>query len=464
MATREVDSRLMGYALSKLYKGAYATYRDNMYKVDTIETGKSLILDWEVYEAMKQRLRLLDPKTFAGMCFHKFKKPETNQELIDYFKEFNEKIQIREPSRIEARLTPELECFMCYNCNNFVTKTSFVDGINQFRFICRNCKSLFSQAPILVRNKKANEDRRNAPIVLPIRMLPKKVCPGCGNEDWPGLEIRDFEQPMGSLTWVCKKCNFPLSPFQSYKFGYRPQEPTENLTRGITVSLSNAEDSTLNKVDVEGFLNKKFCKGIFYSDKVDVYQVTWGYKIGQYEKARVNTFRDTYYGRNFRTQGIVIELDESIYNESLNKLKEIYEEDEELYKRFLKDIENDDLEMRHLQLKRWVLHTLKHMILMYLPVITGLPHREFGGSYDLDKNRVIIYDNQENGIGGCQKLWKDQKNLTDLFDLMTETIERCDCRSKCPKCILLDNCGEVNQALNRHLLVPLFEDVETFYD
>lgn len=454
----------MGYSLSKLFKGAYATYQENMYKVNFIETGKSIILDWDVYEAMKLRLRLLDLQAFAGLAMPNFEKPKTNQELLNYFKEFNERVQIRELQKVQATLTPELECFMCDHCNNFVTSTAFIDGVNQFRFLCKKCHQTISQAPLLVRNKKVKEDRRNAPTVIPIRMPPKKICPKCGSEDWPGLEIRDYEQPMGSLTWVCKNCGCSLSPFESYKYGYRPQEPTENLTRGITVSLSNAEESTFKKINIEGFLNKKMYHDIFYSDKINVYQVTWGYKIGQYDKAKVHSFQDTYYGRNFNTQGIIIELDDSIYQASLDKLKEIYKEDKDLYDKFLKDIESEDPEMKKLQLKRWVLHTLKHMLLVYLPVITGLPHQEFGGSYDLDKNRVIIYDNQENGIGGCQKLWKDTSNLTDLFDLITETLERCDCRNKCPKCFFLDTCGEVNQALNRHLLVPLFEDIETFYD
>src|SRR3989344_138462 len=464
MGTSKKDSKSMGYAISKLFENSYATYRENMYKVDHIVKGDPVTLDWNTYERMKQRLRLLDPQTFAGMCLPKFEEPKTDRAKMEYFLEFIKRVQINEMDKVVANLSPELESFMCDNCNNFIRGVTFIKGVNKFKFLCPNCNQPLSQAPLLIRSRKPKEDRRNTPMVTYIRAN-KKVCPSCGNEDLLGLMITDPEQPMGSLKWVCKHCSSIVAPLETFKYGYKPQEPTENLTKGITVSLANAEDSTLKKIELNGFLKRDKYKGIFYSDQVDVYQVTWGYKLGQYENIRIKNFpNNSYYGRHFSTQGIILELDPSIYQDALDNIQELYKEDKELYDKFLTDIEHDDPEMRTLQLKRWVLHTLKHMLLMYLPVITGLPHQEFGGSYDLDKNRVIIYDNQENGIGGCQKLWKDKKNLTDLFDLITETIERCDCRNKCPKCVLLDTCGEVNQALNRHLLVPLFEDVDTFYD
>jgi len=458
MATSKKDNRPIGYAISKLFKNAYATYRENMYKVETIEKGEPILLDWITYHRMKQRLRLLDPETFTGLALPSFQEPKTDQEKLKYALEFIKKVQISEMQKAIARLTPELESFMCDNCNNFLRGISFVKGVNHFKFLCPKCGQHLSQAPLLIRSRKIKEDRRNTPIVTYLRAN-KKKCPSCGIEDWLGLVITDPEQPMGSLKWICKHCNNIVGPLETFKFGYKPQEPTENLTKGITVSLAHVESSTLNPIEVKDFLNKKMCKGIFYSEKVVVSQVTWGYKLGQYENIRYKT-----YGRQFNTEGLIFELNPEVYQASLEYLKKLYVEDEELYNRFLKDIENTDPEMKEMQLKRWVLHTLKHALLMYLPIITGLPHREFGGSYDLDNNRVIIYDNQEGGIGGCQKLWNDSNTLMDLLDLITGSIEGCDCRSKCPRCILLDTCGEVNQALNRHLLVPLFEDIETFYD
>jgi len=466
MGTSKKNIRPMGYAISKLFMNAYATYRENMYKVDLIEKGKPILLDWDSYTKMKQRLRLLDPDTFAGLALPSFDKPKTDLEKMQYFTEFIKKIQINEMERIVAKLTPELESFMCDHCNNFVRGISFVRGVSNFKFLCHECGHSLSQAPILIKSKKqANkEDRRNTPMVTCIRAN-KKRCPHCHEEGWLGLSVTDPEQPMGSLKWICKKCHKEVEPLQTFKYGYKPQEPTENLTKGITISIANVEETTLKPLTFKGFLNKDFCEGVFYSDKIVVSQVTWGYKLGQYENVRYKTFpNNSYYGRQLTTQGIVIKIKKEAYEECLNYLKQLYEEDSELYQEFIKDIESEDPEMKEMQLKRWVLHTLKHALLVFMPLITGLPNQEFSGSYDLGKNQVIIYDNQEGGIGGCKKLWDDPNNFINLLDLLTETIERCDCRNKCPKCILLNTCGEVNQALNRHLLVPIFNNLDTFYD
>ncbi len=474
MATSKRNSRPMGYAISKLFKNAYATYREHMYRVDLIETGGSIILPWEAYGKMKGRLRLLDPETFYGLALPSFDEPKTESQKVDYMQEFISKVRINEIEKVVARLTPELESFMCDNCNNFVRGTSSIRGISQFKFICKECGGNLSQAPILVRradNKdkrsQERENRKNKPIVLYIKAS-KKNCPHCGVEDWLGLTIRDPEQPMGSLYWICKHCKEFIEQYQVFKQwggGYRPQEPTENLTKGITISLANVEDSTLKPLSFEGFLNKDFCDGVFYSNDIAVSQVTWGYKLGQYENVRYKTFPNhAYYGRKLTTQGVVIRLNPKVYEECLNYLRELYKEDSDLYEEFMRDIENEDTEMREMQLKRWVLHTLKHALLVFMPIITGLPNQEFSGSYDLEKNQVIIYDNREGGIGGCKKLWDDPNNFVDLLDLLTETVEKCDCRNKCPKCIFLDTCGEVNQALNRHLLSPIFNNLDTFYN
>lgn len=474
MGTSKINSRPMGYAISKLFKDAYATYREHMYKVDLIETGEPIILPWDAYTKMTERLKLLDPETFTGLALPSFPEPKTESQKLEYFKDFIKKVRISEMRRVVARLTSELESFICDDCNNFVRGTSFVNGVNQFKFLCKECNGTLSQAPILVRtgerrSKEAieKEDRKNKPIVLYIKAS-KKNCPHCKVEDWWGLTVKDPEQPMGSLYWICKHCKKTIEQYQAFKQwgeGYKPQEPTENLTKGITVSLANVEDTNLRPISFEGFLNKTYCEGVFYSDEVEVSQVTWGYKLGQYDNVRYKTFPNhTYYGRTMKTQGMIIRLKPGVYDECLKSLNELYKEDSELYNGFLEDIGDSSLGKSNLQLKRWVLHTLKHALLVFMPIITGLPHQEFSGSYDLQKDQVIIYDNQEGGIGGCKKLWEDPNHFIDLLDLLTGAVEKCDCRNKCPKCVLLNTCGEVNQALNRHLLVPIFNNLDTFYD
>jgi len=455
------DSRKMGYAITKLYMNAFATYRDNIYKVEGIFPGQSRFLEWDTYEKMKQRLHLLDPQ--ATFMLPTLKKPSDPSEMGEYITEFMEKIRLREFSRVQCKLSEELQAFVCPTCHKLFIGTKFIEGQNRFMFICSNCHSILNQAPILVKSRSSEEDREQQQLIRRIKAR-KGICKNenCNNynkEEWLGLESLDPEQPMASLMWVCIACGKSVVPFESFKFGYRPQEPTENLTKGITVSLAKDYDS--KKLKEIPLLNKEMIQEISFSDKVKVWQVTWGYKIGQYENTQYKTFpNNEYYCRQMTTQGISIKLNPKAFENAVAYLKNLYSEDPDYIKEFEEDISSDPV----LQVKRWVLHTLKHAILMFLPVITGLPHQEFGGSYDLDENKVLIYDNQDGGIGGCEKLFSNYNDIIDLFDLITSRISECDCKSKCPKCLVLETCGEVNQALNRHLLVPLFIGVDTFYD
>lgn len=457
----ENSSRNMGYAVSKLFMNAFATYRDNIYKVELIEAGKAIVLEWDVYEKMKQRLKLLDP--YSTWMLPSFKKPNSDSEKYEYTLEFIENINLREFSRVQCRLSEELQVFICPNCHNLFIGTRHIEGQQKFIFSCNICHSTLNQAPILIRSKKSEESREHHQLIKRISarkgICNNPICKSYNKEEWLGLDIRDPEQPMASLEWVCKECERRIMPFESFKFGYRPQEPSENLTKGITVS--SAKDYDSKEMKNIPFINKEMIKNISFSNDVKVWQVTWGYKLGQYENVQYKAFpNNEYYGRKMNTQGISFTLNPKVFETAKNYLKKLYAEDPEYFKEFEDDISSEP----SLQLKRWVLHSLKHSILMFLPIITGLPHQEFSGSYDLEENKVLIYDNQDGGIGGCKKLFENQDNMIDLFDLIVSRISECDCKSKCPKCLVLETCGEVNQALNRHLLVPLFIGVETFYD
>src|SRR3989344_5995579 len=147
MATRREDTRPMNYAISKLFKNAYATFRENMYKVETIEPGKPIDIDWETYNRMKQRLRLLDLKTFDGLALPSFNKPKTDGELAKYYREFYSKVRINEITKVIANLTPELEIFICDNCHKFFKGINYIKGISRFVFDCDNCGGILSQAP-----------------------------------------------------------------------------------------------------------------------------------------------------------------------------------------------------------------------------------------------------------------------------------------------------------------------------
>lgn len=460
--TIKKDTRNMGYAISKLFPNAFATYRENIYEVELIGSKKNLFLDWETYEAMKQRLKLLDPE--STWMLPKLTQPHTSSEQVVYMQEFINKVSLHEPARIECRLSDELKVFVCNDCYRLYVGTAKISGQNNFTFYCSEsgCRGILNQAPLLVRTK-SDESRSRMPLVKRISAKKGKCqntgCPKHNIEEWLGLKSQNPEQPMASLMWVCVNCGENVSPFEPFKMGYKPQEPTESLTKGITVSV--AKESDPQKLEKIPLLDYDIVKEVSFSNEVRVVQVTWGYKLGQYENVQYKTFLDNnYYGRELNTQGIIIKLEDSAFQKAKEYLKKCYSEDPEYFKAFEIDISSDPT----LQLKRWVLHSLEHALIMWMPIVSGLPHNEFGGSYNLDQNKVIIYDNEDGGIGGCRKLMEDRNNLIDLLDRSISRITECDCISKCPKCLAgLESCGEVNQALNRHLLAPLFVGGETLY-
>lgn len=224
-------------------------------------------------------------------------------------------------------------------------------------------------------------------------------------------------------------------------------------------------------LDSQGLLSDEYIESIHFCDSMKVYQVTFGFS---YETEHCFPLDDAAVGREFPTQGIIIQLKPDTYAKVMENIKIVYENDPEIFDEFVTDLlrlgneffEDDEDERESYngdQLKRWVLHTLKHAFLMLLPLKTGLDYTKFAGLYDIDDNRVIIYDNEFGGIGGCQSLANDESLFIDYLEITKKRIGDCDCRSRCLKCLVTNYCGEVNNALNRHLIGPVF-NIETDYE
>lgn len=453
-----VQSRPIGYAVTKLFRDALATFRSEIYQVKDIISDKQIFLEYDVYQKMKQRIHLFDPYMILNLP-----EIENKSDPLEYYQEFNQKVPIKSIKKVICKMDDELlQSFICHNCYSFFKKTAFIPSVSRFILECPNCskpheKHYLSQAPILLYNRDVPVNR-NPPKLL--KAISAKTCPKCqqmGQTNWMSLYIKDKKRPMFSLTRRCPKCSYEE---QLTVFPYKPVQPSEQLTKGITVSIAKAKD--LQRMDLLELFSKEYVKGIYFSENIQVNQVTFGYKLGQFMTTIVKGFNDEYFGRSFKTQGLVIELNPAVYEKAKDYLKELYSKDPILFTDFIQELQGEP-SLSDLQLKRWVLHSLQNALLTILPIYTGLPSNEFSGTYDLDDNKVLIYDNHDGGIGGCRKFQENPEIFYNYIYDTIKTITRCDCRHKCPKCIALDNDGEVNQALNRHLLVPIFDNIETSY-
>jgi hypothetical protein len=452
-------SRPIGYAITKLFKEAFATYKNEIYQVKDIISGSPIFLDWDTYQKMKQRIHLFDPYLTLNLPEIEFK-----EDKLEYFQEFSQKVPIKSIKKVICKMDEDLlQAFNCRNCGSFFKKVAAIPSTSKFIFECPKCsdkneKHYLSQAPILIYNR-ALPRNRNPPKL--IKSIPAKTCSKCtqnGKTTWMGLYIKDKRRPMFSLTRVCSECGHEE---QLQVMPYKPVLPSEQLTKGITVSEASAKN--LQEMKFVELFNREYVKGIYFSEDIKVSQVTFGYKLGQYTQTITKGFSDEYFGRNFTTQGFIIELNPSIYEKSKSYLQELYKKDHILFNEFIEDL-NLEPSLSDLQLKRWVLHSLQNALLTILPIYTGLPSNEFSGTYDLNENKVIIYDNHSGGIGGCKKFQESPEIFYNYIYDTINTLVRCDCRNKCPKCIALNNDGEVNQALNRHLLVPVFDNIDTSYN
>ncbi len=457
----KTTSRPVGYAVTKLFKDAFATFRNEVYQVTDIISDKPIFLEPDVYQKMKQRINLFDPYLTLNL-------PEIKStgDPLEYFQEFSQKVPIRSIKKVICKMNEDLlQSFICRNCRSFFKKTTYIPSVSKFVLECPNCSSTnkkyyLNQAPILLYNRKIPRSR-NPPKM--IRAISARTCPKCklnGKDVWMGIYIKDKKRPMFSLTRYCPECNYGE---QLKVFPYKPVQPSEQLTKGITVSIAKAKEEDLIKMDFIELFNRESVNDIYFSDKIRVSQVTFGYKLGQFISTITRGFNDEYFGRSFETQGFIIKLSPSVYEKATSYLESLYEKDPDLFVDFVKDLEIEP-SLSALQIKRWVLHSLQNALLTILPIYTGLPSNEFSGTYDLNENKVIIYDNHDGGIGGCRKFQESPEIFYDYIYDTIKTIIRCNCRNKCPKCLALDNDGEINQALNRHLLVPIFDNIETSYD
>lgn len=115
-----VQSRPIGYAVTKLFRDALATFRSEIYQVKDIISDKQIFLEYDVYQKMKQRIHLFDPYMILNLP-----EIENKSDPLEYYQEFNQKVPIKSIKKVICKMDDELlQSFICHNCYSFFKKNS----------------------------------------------------------------------------------------------------------------------------------------------------------------------------------------------------------------------------------------------------------------------------------------------------------------------------------------------------
>ena len=452
------NTRLISIAIFEFFKESIVSYQGVYYQVDLIEPGKTLFVDKTIYELIKEKIILFDPEKENLLPDYPDRTQFDND--FEYTQAIIDEIDIKEIKKVSCKIKTPISMFVCSNknCNFFGNINA---GINKNRK-CPECKSDMFQAPIFVLKDKIKSTAKNMPEITKIpNEKDKKV------NKWKRLATLDPRYPFASLKLYTPGSD-PKKGKSIVRKHYTLAMPSNRLIRPIVVSVTNTKGKSLSLNDRKKYFNNELLLSIDFYEKIEVYQIVIGYAFTQsgnsYSMRPMN-------GRKFITEGIVYKLSDNVYEIALEYVKKLYSK--ELFDEFFNDIKKlgDDFYMddseRNLynrnQLKRWVLHSFAHSFLMMLPFVTGLEYNKFYYSYNIKADSIIIYDNEEGGTGGT-KLLAENEDIWDYYmNITKERIKNCDCRSRCMKCIVLNTCGEVNNALNRHLIAPIL-NIETYYE
>ena len=445
----EKDNRSIGIVVSNMFENAFSSFRGGVYKVvDIVEAKERLRVSEATYNNLKHKLRLINPDNEFDLP--DFPKRNNYENDEDYYHARFNFLQFRVPKKVLGQMTDELGMIRCSKCG-YLTDTRHMREEK-----CPKCSSKMVQAPILISTQRERRRRRPPKIFLPIRSRKCRL-----HNVWMHLISTDPAHPMGSLKTYCTQCGIDRASKYFYG-GYQPIVPTTNVIQGLTVDDATIKEES-KELKFSSLDDLRYIDRSFIGKKIEVYQVTVGYCITRYHYNYVFPFQDgkVVYSRKFETNGFAMKLDPKIYQVAKDHLGTLFAHEPEYFQRFERDL-NKVPALYQEQLRRWVLHSLEHALLAMLPLITGLDYAKFTGSYDTERNLVIIYDNEYGGIGGCRSILSEE--IFDRYLSATKrNIERCDCRNRCPNCIATSYCGELNNALNRHLLAPIF-DIETYYE
>lgn len=461
-------SRAIGVAISELYPQAIASHQGNFYQVTAIAGRRPLFIESDVYELIRNKVMLFDP--FFYHMLPDYPKKEDYAEITEWFEAVHAAIRVEEPEAAFAHITDPLSMFRCDKCGTLVSLKS---GLVSPDRICYACGGELFQAPVLVYKDEVSPENAPPQMISKISAPPCKKCSTHSKKVWPRLKALDKRSPFGSLRLYCPEHEKrpDVQTAQSVaRRGRRVTLPSPSLMRPVAATVCQPLSKDVSELPLIGLFNPEYVERVIFHRTVSVHQLTFGYS---FPDSGVVKPLEKFSGRKFKTQGFQVVIRPACFDALMQNLSKVYR-DPDLFNDFFKDLERpgrtyyspdeetERVQYDHDQARRWVLHSLAHALLIMLPLRTGLESSKFGYSYDVAEGRVVIYDNEEGGVGGCETAASEDV-WSDYIDATKRHVSSCDCRARCYRCLVLNACGEINNALNRHLLAPLF-DIDMDYE
>jgi hypothetical protein len=489
-------TKALGYALRSLYPAAFASYQGIVFKVTGPEIGTLRGYKPDMNLTIKVRQKLAEESGKALVS-------KATQKLVSQVADDTDRrIAINElgvtiPNKIELRFDESLDMVFCSD-----PSCGTLDRLSYHKYPprdrmpnCRTCKSApVQQAPVWIPQRITTRGIAVGHAMLGgtqsssfIRNMGTRqiFCyysmpgDGCLNplstdkkcvHDFVAklgsLRMQDPQRPIDSLRRYNPHCpkGLPVQPkelerlHRTTTYWYKMDYPRESMTVPLQVSAvesysipGDTEIEEINSVlhEVKPLIFNGKLVDLEHSQfsRLRVLEVTYGYRVGNRFTGVSEYYLDgqdnNVPGRLTETQGFVMTLRPELYD-AVEKIRE------EQYREQSLD-----------SVVEVALHSLKHALLVLVPLYTGFEPDKFYGSFDaLGSNagaRVSVYDTDEGGSGGFASLMRDR---TGFLRMLREIRKRLacptrDCLTACKQCLFIKNCGNVNRKLNRHLLTEL---------
>jgi len=417
------------------------------------------------------------------------KLPSQPQNVKDAIKEFidkmkNDKIQVFTPESLSASFSYEgvvsLEYFICPACRN-IYHLSEVDK----DFKCKNCGEHLipayvgvpindgSKGSVIHISSSPSPGSKGNYFILPVDKLRNVRCHKKESKRLKGLKPENPTRPIYTLRFTCPykddKCEFYYNGYCTFgngndkerggkvffqkKEGYKIviDRPNESVTKAYTEVIfykSSFQKESISDIDAE--LTKLFNEyakeetGDRIFNKIElgefeVKSITPFYLVGPSTSPRRNrsvfmiNAEDNFLrvaGRSMRTTGLLFSLNYDRIKKVINKLSTL-------------KITVDSYV---------VAHSVSHVMLKSIIMLTGLSPTEFGEAiFVTDKGEnvaeVLIYDDSPGGLGGVKTI---EDSPLDFWEYVKKSASPCPraCRRACRACLYLENCSSMNFSLN----------------
>ncbi len=113
-----------------------------------------------------------------------------------------------------------------------------------------------------------------------------------------------------------------------------------------------------------------------------------------------------------------------------------------------------DLQSLEQEVKYGAAHALKHLLHIIIPLEVMCERNDLGASLQVqgDRAQIYIYDNYAGGVGLAESVYEDIKIVLErCFELVTG----CKCLNGCPSCIIISQCLQANERLDKEGVTEL---------